>query len=39
MNLQKFLSLNADESISPEEAQLLNEELSKMSAKDISPNT
>lgn len=38
MSLQKLLSLNADETISPAEAQLLNEELSKMSAKDIPPH-
>ena len=38
MILQKLLSLNDDETISPTEAQLLNEELSKMSAKDISPH-
>jgi hypothetical protein len=38
MRLQKFLSLGADEAISPAEAQLLNEELSKISAADIPVN-
>lgn len=38
MRLQEFLSLGADEAISPAEAQLLNEELSKISAVDIPVN-